>query len=702
VELFGLHVLDCGIIVVYVLAILWVGRWAGRRTKNTSDFYLAGRRLGKFYQFFLNFGTSTNADQAVGVSREIYRQGIGGMWIQYLVLFLTPFYWFTTMLFRRCRLMTMGELFTERFESRFLGGAFAAFTLTMTILGGGASYMVAGKTMMALTPKPEARYSEQERACVERFCEYRALEARRAGGLASAEQARYEELHERLKRGELRSFISYTDPVAFYVMYAVIVATYTVLGGFTAAALTDAIQGFLILVFSCLLIPAGLRQVGGFSGLHAAVPDYMFELFGSAATSEYAWYTILAMVLANLVSIVAAAPMMATAGSAKDESTARFGMLGGMYVKRFVMLFWALTGLLAIALYGGALDDPDLIWGHMTHKLLFPGAIGLMLAGVWSANMSALAASAVTGAALFVRNLYEPLVPGRSERHCINVGRVAIVAILAGGILSAVVASNLLHLFKYFIALPAVFGAPIWLAFVWRRLTRWAVIIQVFVCFTLYAIIPNLFPNLDVTRRHPALLRETRPQEATIQTGALAEDVAAGWAQRVGQVILKPHYVAPAGIFFDNVVRVDPADPDSPRIGQGRFAAEVWVLSWLGLDFSGCTRAQLVAVRFAFDALFPFVLLFGLSALTRSARRENLDRFYGKLHTPVQPSDEQELAALERAAASPEIFNGRRLWPRSSWELLKPGRSDILGFGGCWLLVGVLLVLLWLLTRLGT
>ena len=182
--LFGLHVLDVAIIAIYVVAILWLGRWAGRRTRDTTDFYLAGRKLGKFYQFFLNFGHSTDSSQAAGVSREVYRQGLGGMWIQFLVLFLTPFYWFTTLLFRRSRLVTTGDLFTERFNSKFLGGAFAIFTLVMALVGGGASYMVAGKTMMALTPKAESQYTAEEAASVAGFREYRALQGRLAVGLS--------------------------------------------------------------------------------------------------------------------------------------------------------------------------------------------------------------------------------------------------------------------------------------------------------------------------------------------------------------------------------------------------------------------------------------------------------------------------------------------------------------------------------------
>ncbi|MDW7680152.1 MAG: sodium:solute symporter family protein, partial [bacterium] len=606
-RILGLHVIDFTLIMIYIVFILWLGRRAGKANKDTNDFYLAGRKLGKFYQFFLNFGNSTNADQAMAVSREIYRQGIGGMWIQYLVLFLTPFYWFTTMLYRRSRMITIGDFFTERFRSQFLGGAFAVFTLVMAFIGGGVGYMVAGKTMTALTPKPIESYTTEERQRVEWFTERKMLIDKKNVELrlSQQEKARLTELEDRFKKGELKSFASYIKPVTFYFVYAIIVAIYTMMGGFTAAAITDAIQGVLIITFSFLLIPIGLSRVGGFSGLHERVPDWMFELFGSANLSEYAWYTIFAMVLANLVSIVASAPMMATAGSAKDENTARFGMIGGMFFKRFLMILWALAGLLAIGLYAGKLHDPDLIWGFMTNDLLFPGAIGLMLAGILAANMSTLDAGSVTNSALFIRNLYQPFLPGKSEMHYINVGRIVIAVTLLGGIGTAVFVGNLLDLFKYFISIPAIFGAPIWLAFIWRRLTRWAVIIQVVICFTIYAIIPNLFQTLDWARYNESFLLETTPKTVTVTTSALQEDVEAGRADKIGTSIEKEHIIAPAGVFFEHVARDNPEDPSSRKVGIGRFHAEIWVLSWLSIDFSNFTKAQLVMTRFLFDALFP-------------------------------------------------------------------------------------------------
>jgi solute:Na+ symporter, SSS family len=697
---FGLHWLDFAIVVAFVLIVLWLGWRAGRKTKSAEDFYVAGRRLGKFYQFFLNLGTSTNADQAVVVTREVYRQGIGGMWIQYLVLFLTPFYWFTTGFFRRVRLVTIGDFFTERFKSRFLGAAFAVFTLFMAFLGNGVGYMVAAKTMMALTPKPAAKYTAREKLSVDLFREYQALQQRSASGISADEQRRFDELAERLKKEELKAFISYTDPVVIYTIYTVIVAIYTMMGGFFAAAITDVIQGFLLTTFSVMLIPIALSRIGGFAGLHAAVPDFMFRLFGSAATSEYAWYTILAMVLSNLVSIIAVATGMQTAGSAKNETAARAGMIGGMFFKRFIMIFWALTGLLAIALYSGKLHDPDLIWGHMTMDLLFPGAIGLMMAGILSAKMSALAGSSVSYSALFIRNLYQPFVKPKSDRHLINVGRVAIAVTLVGGVGVALFIGNLLDMFKYFISLPAIFGAAIWLGFTWRRLTKAAVIVQIFVCFAVYAVVPNLFQSMEWARTRPAFLRETRPQVLTIRTKALREDVEAGRAAAVGEMIRKPHVNPPAGIFFEKVALTEPKDLNSPRIGIGRFQAEVWVLSWFGADFSGFSKAQLNAVRFGFDALFPFLLLFLLSPLTRPIPKADLDRFFAKVHTPVQPTPGDEERALRRAVEHYDEIERKKLWPGSSWELMKPVRADVLGFFGSWLLVGVIIFLLWLMVNI--
>jgi len=699
-QIIGLHILDFALIVFFILVVLWLGKRASEKTKDTDDFFLAGRKLGKFYQFFLNFGCSTNADQAVAVSREIYRQGIGGMWIQFLVLFLTPFYWFTTFLFRRVRLVTIGDYFTERFNSKFLGGSYAIFFLLLSLLGGGVGYMVAAKTMMAMTPKPIELCTTEQQQSVTDFKEFKALQAALDEGLDPLEEEKYDILNEKNKKGELHSFFSYVNQIWFYFFYALIVGAYTMMGGFRAAAITDAIQGILIIIFSLILIPVGLIKIGGFSGLHATVPDYKFELFGSATMSEYAWYTIAAMALANLVSIVAVATGMQTAGSAKNENTARIGMIGGMFTKRIIMVFWALAGLIAIAIYSGQLHDPDLIWGFMSKDLLVPGAIGLMLIGILAANMSTLDASSVSYAALFIRNIYKPFVPNKSEQHYMNVGRFIIGFTLLGGIGVALLINDLLELFKYIISLPAIFGAAIWLGFYWRRLTKWAVIVQVFVCLIIYAIIPNVFPSIDSISHKERLIAETATREVMVTTEALTEDLESGLAMNIGDKIEKAHTIQPVGIFFDQVVRSDAEDLSSAKVGTGRFHAELWVLSWFGIDFTHWSKAQLVAIRFIFDALFPFVLLFLISLFTKSIPRILLDRFYTKMHTPVQADEEQEKLVLEAGYKNPEQFEKEKMFPHSHWEFRKWKKIDTFGFSLSWILVGVVIFFLWLVTTI--
>lgn len=81
--------------------------------------------------------------------------------------------------------------------------------------------------------------------------------------------------------------------------------------------------------------------------------------------------------------------------------------------------------------------------------------------------------------------------------------------------------------------------------------------------------------------------------------------------------------------------------------------------------------------------------------------KRRLDRFFGKLHTPIQPTLEEDDAAVEHSALHPERFESEKIWPGSNWEILKPGRIDVMGFGGSCIMVFVILWLLWVMAGLG-
>jgi SSS family solute:Na+ symporter len=320
-----------------------------------------------------------------------------------------------------------------------------------------------------------------------------------------------------------------------------------------------------------------------------------------------------------------------------------------------------------------------------------------MLVGVLAANMSSLGAAAVSHSALFIRNLYKPFAPDQTDVHYMMVGRVVIAATLGGAIAVAMAADNLLELFQYIISAPAIFGASIWLGVMWRRVTKWAVIVQMVVCLLLYAVIPTGFQAWDAARRNPAFLAETAPRTVVVDVRATSADVTAGRAARVGDTFTRRQVMPPVGILFERVVRTNPDDPASPKEGRGRFHAELWVMQATGVIFTNWSKPQLVAARFFFDALFPFVLLFLVSWVTPPAPRDALDRFFAKLHTPVQPTPEAECAALAASYADPRKFDHDKLFRGTAWEIMRPARSDYIGFFGTWALVGVVILLLWVM-----
>jgi hypothetical protein len=62
------HVLDSVVIVAYLALVLFLGRAGAKATRNEEGFFLANRSLGKLYQFFLNFGQSTDPQGAVSTA----------------------------------------------------------------------------------------------------------------------------------------------------------------------------------------------------------------------------------------------------------------------------------------------------------------------------------------------------------------------------------------------------------------------------------------------------------------------------------------------------------------------------------------------------------------------------------------------------------------------------------------------------------
>ncbi|HYM20314.1 MAG TPA: sodium:solute symporter family protein [Candidatus Kapabacteria bacterium] len=697
-RIWGLHILDWAIILLYVAVLIYIGRRTQRRIRSTSDFFQGGRSFGKVLTTFLNFGNMVSADQAAGVTREIYRQGLSGVWFQNLVLFITPFYWFSAVLQRRARYVGPGDIYEHRFESKFLSGLFAVYLLLSAIYGSSLGYLITGKTMQAVMIKPANECTLEERQKVVMFSEMKTLEETQSHSSLNAQSlSRLNYLHELSNRGEIVSSISYLDLTTFYLIYGCITAAYVIMGGLFAAAFTDVLQGIMIFFLSTALIPVGLHVLGGFEGLHRKVPDALFDLFGSGAGSNYTWYFVLTMVLVNLIGL---APRNFTVGgSAKDDSSARIGMVSGAFAKRLLIIGWALTGMIALALYGGTLSDATFIWGTMTNDLLGVGFVGLMIASVLAANMSSKAGSSLEWSAAFTKNILLPLRPGTSEKTQLLAGRIVIFLVLLGGIAFAYVVDDIFVVFKYVLAIGTVIGPSLWLVYFWRRLTTKAVVLQMCLSIFVTVIMPTLMPAITSIRTDPSLLRSTHSKTEVATVRAKESDVANGAAHSLGEKITKHIDVASTPIFFEKIEATDPADQNSKHIGIGTFKAELWLLSLVGFDFTNYSKAGLDTASFAFDIIFPFVILFLVSLLTKPNSQRVLREFYARVHTPSVADRAVDDAEVLRRVNDPTLIEKNKLFPHTNWEFWKPTRSDILGFLLSWVGVGVIVLLyIWIMS----
>ncbi len=649
---------------------------------------------------FLNFGNMVSADQAAGVTREIYRQGLSGVWFQNLVLFITPFYWFSAVLQRRARYVGPGDIYEHRFQSKFLSGLFAVYLLLSAIYGSSIGYLITGKTMQAVLVKPATEYTMEERRSVDMFHEMKTIEEHSTTTkLGSSEQKRLDYLHELEKKGEIRATISYLNLTLFYILYGIVTAAYVIMGGLFAAAFTDVLQGLMIIFLSTALIPVGLHALGGFSGLHAKVPDAMFELFGSGAASEYTWYFVLAMVITNLIGL---APRNFTGGgSAKDDSSARVGMVSGAFAKRFVMIGWALTGLIAVGLYGGKLSDATFIWGTMTLDLLGTGFVGLMIASVLAANMASKAGSSLEWSAAFTKNILVPLRPDTSEKRQLFIGRIVIFAVLIGGIGFAYAVDDIFVVFKYVLSIGTVVGPALWLVYFWRRLTTRAVVIQMIVSICITVIVPNVVPAIPSLRESATLTVETKERTEITKVRAKESDIASGQAKQLGEMITKNVTIPARAIYFEKVERKDAADANSSKIGKGNFRFQLWIVSAIGIDLTGFTKAGLDTASFAVDIFLPFLLLFIISLLTKPNSEQTLREFYGRIHTPAVADKDLDALEVQKRIDDPSLVEKDKLFPNTNWEFWKPTKQDIIGFIACWIGVAIIVALYFIITGIG-
>ena len=260
--MFGLGILDLVVIFVYFAAMVGIGFWSMRRIKNQEDFFLGGRRFGKVIQIFANFGQATSSDTGPSVATTTYHNGAAGVWSALLMLFATPFFWFTAPWYRRMRCTTLGDFYEERYHSKAIGGAYALISSVGLCILLSLSFVMMVKTVQAMTPKPPAALTQAERTELAQAQRLEELRARDYAALGADERAELESLSAAHPR---KFFSSVNAPMLVFSM-VLVVCLYSIAGGLEAAFISDMIQGVFILLLSVMLIPFSIAKVNEIHG----------------------------------------------------------------------------------------------------------------------------------------------------------------------------------------------------------------------------------------------------------------------------------------------------------------------------------------------------------------------------------------------------------------------------------------------------
>ncbi|WP_158888317.1 sodium:solute symporter family protein [Amycolatopsis anabasis] len=291
------------------------------------------------------------------------------------------------------------------------------------------------------------------------------------------------------------------------ILAAVIVLTYTALGGLSAAIYNEVLQFFVIVAALVPLTFVGLYKVGGWQGLVDKVtnspggadqlhswPGNQLTGFGSNFLSVLGLVFGLGFVLSfgywttNFVEVQRAM-------ASKSMSAARRTPIIGAFPKMFVPFIVIIPGMIAAvsvtelmgenktALLAGDKAPSGATFNNalllLMRDLLPNGMLGIAIAGLLASFMAGMAANLSSFNTVFTYDIWQSYIKkDKPDGYYLSFGRVVTAAgtILAIG--TAFIASTYANLMDYLQQLFSFFNAPLFATFIlgmfWKRMTATA------------------------------------------------------------------------------------------------------------------------------------------------------------------------------------------------------------------------------------
>jgi solute:Na+ symporter, SSS family len=265
-----------------------------------------------------------------------------------------------------------------------------------------------------------------------------------------------------------------------------IVLAYVTLGGLSSSIYNEVLQFFLITLGLVPLVVFGLIDVGGFSGLQQSIdkPEFFHVWANTGSTDNpfaVQWfYIVFGLGLVQSFGYWCTDFLVVQrALAAEDLAASQRTPLIAAFPKLLYGVLAIFPGLIALSILPKvtANDPNNAVPFAMAHY--FPtGMLGFGLTALLAAFMSGMAGNVTAFNTVWTYDIYRPYINrNASDRHYLNVGRIATVVGVLLSIATAYLALGFTTIMDYVQVLHGLFLAPLFGTFLlgmfWRRTTGW-------------------------------------------------------------------------------------------------------------------------------------------------------------------------------------------------------------------------------------
>lgn len=476
-----MSIYDLGIsssFIAYILLMLGIAWLAWRRTHNLADYILGGRQLGPGTSALSAGASDMSGWLLLGLPGYAYVAGLEAIWIAVGLLLGTWLNWrWVAPRLRQRSYEANDSLTIPSYLDQHFGG------------GQRGLRMVSASFILLF------------------FLFYT------TAGLVAG--------------GKLFATVFGMDYHLAVMLGALVVVSYTFIGGFLAVSWTDVLQG-LMMLGALLLLPvmAWLSLSAGGGNLPSALPPDLLNPLTRPDGQALGALALLSLLGWGLGYF------------GQPHILARFQAIRSVDdvpLARRIAVSWTglslagsiAVGVLAIGWFATPLDDSERVFMHLVEALFHPWVAGVLLAAILAAIMSTADSQLLVSAAALSEDLYHPLRPNAPPQQLMWVGRLAVVAIaLTATVLALDEDSQVLALVAYaWAGFGATFGPVLLCCLFWQGVTARGALAGMLVggstvviwaqlsggpgqLFDLYEIIPGfvlaLLTILVASRRLPA------------------------------------------------------------------------------------------------------------------------------------------------------------------------------------------------------